>query len=234
MRMENYTVLLPAAGSGNRMGAGFNKLFLELDEKPILMHTLAVFEKDPACNGMILSVKEEERPIIERMLDQYSITKVKALVEGGAERQQSVAACIRAHQSDGIVLVHDAARPFIRQEVIVNLVDTASKHGAAIAGVLVKDTIKVALDGIVKETVDRSKLWTVQTPQAFQYGILKEASDRAEADGFLGTDESMIVERIGIDVRMVESSYDNVKMTTKEDLLFGEILLKHRRREDLL
>ncbi|HEX5563427.1 MAG TPA: 2-C-methyl-D-erythritol 4-phosphate cytidylyltransferase [Sporosarcina sp.] len=230
--METYTVLLPAAGSGKRMGAGFNKLFLEMAGKPILIHTLDVFERDPDCSGMILSVKYEEKPQIEEMLERFGITKVAALVEGGAERQQSVAACINAHQSGGIVLVHDAARPFIKRDVVRKLVEVALEEGAAIAGVQVKDTMKVAPDGIVEETVDRSKLWAIQTPQAFRYEILKEASDKAEAEGFLGTDESMIVERLGHPVRVVESTYDNVKMTTKEDLLFGEVLLKQRRQED--
>ncbi|WP_339253078.1 2-C-methyl-D-erythritol 4-phosphate cytidylyltransferase [Sporosarcina sp. FSL W8-0480] len=226
--MKMYTVMLPAAGSGRRMGAGFNKLFLELADKPILIHTLEVFEQDEKCSGMILSVKLEEKDEIERMLEQFGITKVKAIVEGGDERQQSVAACIRAHRLGGIVLVHDAARPFINRNVIHELVEVADEYGAAIAGVQVKDTMKLAPDGIVEETVDRSKLWAIQTPQAFRYGLLKEASDKAEADGFQGTDESMIVERIGHPVRIVESTYDNVKMTTKEDLLFGEVLLKRR------
>lgn len=230
--METYTVMLPAAGSGSRMGAGFNKLFLELSGKPILIHTLDVFEQDPNCSGMILSVKAEEKLQIEAMLDRFGITKVAALVEGGSERQQSVAACIGAHQSGGIVLVHDAARPFIHRTVIRKLVEAAREKGAAIAGVQVKDTMKVATDGIVEETVDRSRLWSIQTPQAFRYEILKEASEKAEAEGFLGTDESMIVERLGHPVRVVESTYDNVKMTTKEDLLFGEVLLKQRRQED--
>ncbi|MDN4606556.1 2-C-methyl-D-erythritol 4-phosphate cytidylyltransferase [Sporosarcina highlanderae] len=226
--MKKYTVMLPAAGSGRRMGAGFNKLFLQMAEKPILIHTLEVFEKDEHCSGMILSVKITEKQKIEKMLERFGITKVKALVEGGEERQHSVAACIRAHQSGGIVLVHDAARPFIDQNVIRKLVDVAAEHGAAIAGVQVKDTMKFAPDGIVEETVDRSKLWAIQTPQAFKYELLKEATDKAEVDGFLGTDESMIVERLGHPVRIVESTYDNVKMTTKEDLLFGEVLLKRR------
>ncbi|MBD7983677.1 2-C-methyl-D-erythritol 4-phosphate cytidylyltransferase [Sporosarcina sp. Sa2YVA2] len=231
--MKKYTVLIPAAGSGSRMGAGFNKLFLELVDKPILIHTLEVFENDPSCEGMILSVKEEERLDISRMIAQFGITKVKMLVEGGAERQQSVAACIHAHPSNGIILVHDAARPFIRHEVIRQLVETADVQGAAIAGVRVKDTMKTASDTIVEGTIDRSTLWSIQTPQAFRYEVLKEASDKAEADGFLGTDESMIVERLGFPVHIVESAYDNVKMTTKEDLLFGEVLLKHRRQEDV-
>lgn len=227
--MKTYTVMLPAAGSGRRMGAGFNKLFLEMAGKPILIHTLDVFEQDPDCSGMILSIKEDEKQEIEGMLERFGITKVVALVEGGAERQQSVASCIKVHKSGGIVLVHDAARPFINRDVIRELVDVAHEHGAAIAGVQVKDTMKFAPGGIVEETVDRSKLWTIQTPQAFRYELLKEASEKAEAQGFLGTDESMIVERLGYPVRVVESTYDNVKMTTKEDLLFGEVLLKQRR-----
>jgi 2-C-methyl-D-erythritol 4-phosphate cytidylyltransferase len=231
--MKTYTVMLPAAGSGRRMGAGFNKLFLEMAGKPILIHTLDVFEQDPACSGMILSVKEEERRQMEDMLERFGITKVTALVEGGVERQQSVAACIRAHRSGGIVLVHDAARPFINRHVISELVNVADEHGAAIAGVQVKDTMKFAPGGIVEETVDRSKLWSIQTPQAFRYDLLREASEKAESEGFLGTDESMIVERLGHPVRIVESTYDNVKMTTTEDLLFGEVLLKQRRQEDI-
>lgn len=225
----NYTVMMPAAGSGQRMGAGYNKLFLKLDDKPILAHTLDVFEGDPACEGIILAVKPAERNAIESMLEQFAITKVKTMVDGGGERQNSVAACIQAYNGDGIVLVHDAARPFIRRVVIGELVKVAAEYGAAIAGVRAKDTMKVASVGVVEKTVDREKLWIIQTPQAFRYALLQEASDKAEAEGFLGTDESMLVERLGHPVRIVESAYDNVKMTTQEDLVFGEILLKSSR-----
>ncbi|MEK3936999.1 2-C-methyl-D-erythritol 4-phosphate cytidylyltransferase [Sporosarcina sp. FSL W7-1349] len=228
-----YTVMLPAAGSGKRMGAGFNKLFLEIGETPILIHTLRVFDSDPACAGILLAVKPEEREQIRNMLERFGITKVKAFVEGGEERQHSVASCIGAHEGGGIVLVHDAARPFIRREVIRELVRTAAAQGAAIAGVKAKDTMKMARDGVVEKTVDREALWIIQTPQAFRYEVLQEAAQRAEVDGFLGTDESMLVERIGHPVHLVESTYDNVKMTTQEDLAFGEILLKRRLEEDL-
>ena len=140
---------------------------------------------------------------------------------------------LSAHEEDGIVLVHDAARPFIRRSVIQELVRAAAEYGAAIAGVKAKDTMKLAPVGIVEETVDRETLWIVQTPQAFKYEVLREAAhEKAEADGFLGTDESMLVERLGHPVRIVESTYDNVKMTTQEDLVFGEILLKRRQQED--
>ena len=223
---------MPAAGSGQRMGAGYNKLFLLLGEKPIFIHTLTVFEKDPACIGIILAVKSDERQGIESMLDQFVISKVKAIVDGGSERQYSVNACIQAHDKNGIVLVHDAARPFIRRSVIKELVETATSFGAAIAAVQAKDTMKLAPSGIVEETVDRDALWIVQTPQAFRYEVLADAANKAEMEGFLGTDESMLVERLGNPVRIVTSTYDNVKMTTQEDLAFGEILLKRQQQED--
>ncbi|HEX5564421.1 MAG TPA: 2-C-methyl-D-erythritol 4-phosphate cytidylyltransferase [Sporosarcina sp.] len=228
-----YTVFIPAAGSGKRMGAGQNKLFLPLAGKPILIHTLEVFEKDPACQGIMLAVKPEERADIQRKLANFSITKVKALVDGGSERQHSVAACIHAYDRDGIVLVHDAARPFIRRAVIHSLVKTAQESGAAIAAVRVKDTMKRVYDGTVEETVDRETLWIVQTPQAFRYEVLKQAADSAIAEGFVGTDESMLVERVGFPVKIVESTYDNVKMTTKEDLVYGEAILASRREEEI-
>jgi len=228
MAIVNYTVMMPAAGSGQRMDAGYNKLFLKLDDKPILIHTLQVFEGDPACVGVILAVKPDERAQIQSMLDQFTIHKVIALVDGGGERQDSVAACIHAHVGGGIVLVHDAARPFIHRSVITELVKVAEKHGAAIAGVRAKDTMKYVESGVIEGTVDREKLWVIQTPQAFRYELLQLASAQAQAEGFLGTDESMLVERLGEPIRIVESTYDNVKMTTQEDLVFGEILLKRK------
>lgn len=223
--------MMPAAGSGQRMGAGQNKLFLRLDGKPIFIHTLSVFENDPACEGIIIAIKPAEREEIQSMLDTFGITKVTAIVNGGSERQHSVAACIKAHASGGVVLVHDAARPFLHRHVISKLVKKAAVSGAAIAGVQAKDTMKLAPSGIVEKTIDRGALWVIQTPQAFQYDVLKNASEQATVDGFLGTDESMLVERMGHPVHIVESTYDNVKMTTQDDLVFGEILLDRRKEE---
>lgn len=227
-----YTVLLPAAGSGKRMGAGQNKLFLELRNVPILIHTLRVFEEDPKCKHIVLAVKKEEQVFIEQLLIKYSITKVAAITEGGAERQHSVYACLKASPDQGIVLVHDAARPFIKQEVIHRLVQTAMQSGAAVAAVRAKDTMKKAQNGIIQETVDREILWIIQTPQAFQFSLLEKAEKLANEDGFLGTDESMLVERLGKQVYIVESTYDNVKMTTQEDLLFGEVILNKVEQEE--
>lgn len=224
-----YEVVLPAAGSGKRMGAGQNKLFLKLLEKPILIHTLEVFQQDPSCTGIWLAVKPEERAHIQKLLEQFEITKVKGLPDGGAERQHSVHSCMKEMQQVDIVLVHDAARPFITHDIIANLVQNAHEFGAAIAGVRAKDTMKkVSTNGIIEETVDRESLWMVQTPQAFRFELIKEAEDIAEKVGFLGTDEAMLMERLGHQVHIVESSYENVKMTTQEDLVFGEAILRKR------
>ncbi|MFJ7840912.1 2-C-methyl-D-erythritol 4-phosphate cytidylyltransferase [Lysinibacillus sphaericus] len=227
-----YEVVLPAAGSGKRMGAGQNKLFLELLEKPILIHTLEVFEQDENCTGIWLAVKPEERAVIQKMLANYGISKVKGLPEGGAERQHSVHACMKEMEQVDIVLVHDAARPFITHDIIANLVQSANNFGAAIAGVRAKDTMKKVRNGIIEETVDRESLWMIQTPQAFRFDLIVEAEDVAEKVGFLGTDEAMLVERLGHEVHIVESNYENVKMTTKEDLLFGEAILRKRALEN--
>ncbi|MFJ7649682.1 2-C-methyl-D-erythritol 4-phosphate cytidylyltransferase [Lysinibacillus sp. NPDC097279] len=223
-----YEVVLPAAGSGKRMGAGQNKLFLELLGKPILIHTLEVFEQDENCTGIWLAVKPEERAFIREMLSSYGISKVKGLPDGGAERQHSVHSCMKEMEQVDIVLVHDAARPFITHAIIANLVQSAHDFGAAIAGVRAKDTMKKVRDGIIEETVDRESLWMIQTPQAFRFDLIVEAEDVAEKVGFLGTDEAMLVERLGHAVHIVESTYENVKMTTKEDLLFGEAILRRR------
>lgn len=224
-----YTVMIPAAGSGSRMGAGHNKLFLKIGEKSILRHTADVFLEDPDCERLILAVRPDEKEEIERVLEAPRQPKPIIFTAGGGERQDSVAACLAAYEGDGIVLVHDAARPFIDRPVISDLVRTAHEQGAAIAAVKAKDTVKLADNGTVLETLNRANLWMVQTPQAFRYSVLKGASDSAVRDGFLGTDESMLVERAGFPVQIVEGSYDNVKMTTQEDLAVGEILLKRRK-----
>lgn len=223
-----YEVVLPAAGSGKRMGAGQNKLFLQLHDCPILIHTLQVFEQDAACTGIWLAVKPEERDYIQSLLQQYDISKVKGLPSGGEERQHSVHSCLKEMNKVEVVLVHDAARPFITHDTIERLTIAAYEKGAAIAGVRAKDTMKKVRDGLIVETVDRDSLWMIQTPQAFRFDLLKEAEDVAEKIGFLGTDEAMLVERLGHEVHIVESTYENVKMTTQEDLIFGEAILANR------
>lgn len=228
----NYTVVLPAAGSGKRMKANKNKLLLELFDKPIFIYTLEVFQRDPNCESIWLAVKEDEQSLMEQLVAEYGITKVRGFASGGAERQDSVRACLEMIPACDVVLVHDAARPFIDAEVISRLAAEAADSGAAIAGVRVKDTIKKAAIGVITETVERENLWIIQTPQAFQYSLIKTAAAAASAAGFLGTDEAMLVERLGHPVKIIESNYENVKMTTPDDLIYGKAILESRRQEE--
>ncbi|WP_088006728.1 2-C-methyl-D-erythritol 4-phosphate cytidylyltransferase [Indiicoccus explosivorum] len=228
----NYTAILPAAGSGRRMKAGKNKLLLELSGKPVFIHTLEVFEQDPACEAVWLAVKQEERDVIESEIRRLGLKKVAGFADGGTERQDSVRACLEVIPECEVVLVHDAARPFVSQEVITRLAEAAQEQGAAIAGVRVKDTIKKEKEGFVSETIDRESLWMIQTPQAFRYGLLLEAVKSAAEQGFLGTDEAMLAERIGQRVQIVESSYENIKITTPDDLIHGKAILASRQQEE--
>jgi 2-C-methyl-D-erythritol 4-phosphate cytidylyltransferase len=225
-----YHVIIPAAGQGKRMGAGKNKLLLTLQATPILIHTLKVFEADHKCAGIILAIHPDDEQEFKSLLKEYGIHKVSSLVTGGKERQDSVYNGLMAVSSiDGVVLVHDAARPFIKMETIHKLVDAAGKDGGAIVAVPVKDTIKKAVNNQVSETVERSSLWSVQTPQAFRVSVLLEAHNKAAREQFLGTDESSLVERIPHPVSIIEGDYDNIKLTTPEDIYFAEAILRKRK-----
>jgi 2-C-methyl-D-erythritol 4-phosphate cytidylyltransferase len=222
-----YQVIIPAAGQGKRMGAGKNKLLLTLEGVPILIHTLRVFEADDECTGIILAISPSDEQQFKSLLKEYGIHKVSSLVNGGKERQDSVYNGLEAvHALDGIVLVHDAARPFIKIDTIHRLVEAAGKDGGAIVAVPVKDTIKKAANGVVAETVERSSLWAVQTPQAFRTSVLLEAHNKAMREQFIGTDESSLVERIPHPVSIIEGDYDNIKLTTPEDLYFAQAILR--------
>lgn len=219
-----YEVVIPANGQGKRMKAGKNKLFIELSGTPIIVYTLRVFEEDPNCRGIILSINPTEEDYFIQMIATYDLKKVKKLVTGGKERQQSVYNGLK-HAGEEIILVHDGARPFIDQVQISELTSSASLHGGAVIAVPVKDTIKKAADKKVLETVERSSLWAVQTPQAFRVSILKRAHEQAELESFLGTDDASLLERINEQVVIIEGTYDNIKITTQEDLYFAEAIL---------
>ncbi|MBM7663388.1 2-C-methyl-D-erythritol 4-phosphate cytidylyltransferase [Bacillus mesophilus] len=223
----NYKVIIPAAGQGKRMKAGKNKQFILLGTKPVIIHTLSVFEKDKDCTEIILVVNKDEVDTFKTLLKEHHIHKVKQLINGGEERQHSVYNGLKQVDSDTeLVLVHDGARPFITIEKIQLLVQEASKTGAAILAVPVKDTIKRVTNGQVDETVERSSLWTVQTPQAFRVNHLLEAYNLASKTGFLGTDEASLVEQLNKPISVVTGDYDNIKLTTPEDLIYGESILK--------
>lgn len=223
-----YQVIIPAAGSGKRMGAGRNKLFIEVAGRPVILHTLDVFASDLYCKKIILAIQPNDESQFRNILAGHPGNGKIAYVYGGDERQHSVYNGLKAAGGQ-IILVHDGARPFIRQHTISRLVQAAHDNGAAIAAVPVKDTIKRADRNQVVETVDRSGLWQIQTPQAFRLPILMSAHEQAKEQGYVGTDEASLVEKTGQPVMIIESDYDNIKLTTPEDLYFAEAILAKRR-----
>jgi 2-C-methyl-D-erythritol 4-phosphate cytidylyltransferase len=222
--------LIPAAGMGKRMGAGINKQYLLLHDKPIVAHTIAVFEQALFIDDIYVIVPEAEIPYCrEHVIDRYGFAKVRAIVAGGSERQHSVLNGLRAvtdPQDDDVVLIHDGVRPFIPELVLERAVAAALEHDGALVAVPSKDTVKVVTDGIIRDTPAREQLWLAQTPQAFRYGIIRAAHEIAEAEGFLGTDDAMLVERLGKEVHIVLGDYRNIKITTPEDLILAEAFLK--------
>jgi 2-C-methyl-D-erythritol 4-phosphate cytidylyltransferase len=221
-----YEVVIPAAGQGKRMKTGRNKLFLELSGTPLIVYTLQVFDRDPQCKKMILAINPAEEEIFTSLLQSYSIQKPIVFVSGGAERQHSVYNGLKEIQNTEIVLVHDGARPFVQADLLTKLIKTAVERGSAIPAVPVKDTVKKVKGTTVVETVERSSLWAVQTPQAFRVSVLRKAHEKAAEEGFLGTDDASLVERINEEVVIVEGDYHNIKITTPEDLLFAEAILQ--------
>ena len=229
--MSKVTVLIPAAGAGKRMGKAPAKQFLALGDKPILAHTLLAFQRASEIDEIIPILSEEDlETCLGEIIEAYHITKVKTLVVGGKERQNSVANGLQKLEKDAaIVLVHDGVRPFVTPEMIKEAVDYAKRGECVAMGVPIKDTIKEVNDqGMVRHTLDRSRLWAIQTPQAFPVKALKRAYEEASKQRVYGTDDATIVERMGGSVRVLMGSYENIKITTPEDLMLAEEILKRR------
>lgn len=221
------SAVIVAAGRGTRMNMDINKVYVEVYGKPILARTIQVFEKCSYIDEIILVVGSQELiHCKQNVIDFYGFTKVKALVCGGEERQNSVYNGILEVSEDcDIVLIHDGARPFVTEDNIIDSIDAAYEYGAASVAVPVKDTIKVSdTEDFASETLDRSKLWSIQTPQAFRYGVIAQAHERAVKEGFMGTDDAVLVERMGQKMKLVPGNYYNIKITTKEDLCIARAI----------
>jgi 2-C-methyl-D-erythritol 4-phosphate cytidylyltransferase len=227
--MQNYYVVIPAAGQGKRMNAGKNKQFLLIDKIPLLIHTLRVFEEDLLCKGIVIVVNKDEEESIRSLVKKYKIKNVIHIVVGGEERQQSVYCGLQKIDGNPIVLIHDGARPFIQLEDVHHVVKTTDAKGAAVIAVPVKDTVKLVDDNEIVQTVDRSALWSAQTPQGFHLEEIKNAHKKAAHEGFVGTDDASLMEYLNRPVAIVEGNYENLKITTPEDLLFAEAIIKKRK-----
>jgi len=226
--------IIPAAGIGSRMGHK-KKNYLKLLGKPVLAHTLAPFESCTHISAIIIVVPRTDMDYCRRhIVKKYGFTKVVAIVAGGNERQHSVSNGIKAALpfDPAIIMVHDGARPLVTESIIEETIRATRSCGAAVCAVPVKDTIKESIGGYVKATLERNALRAVQTPQAFKRDIIVEAYRMALEDGVLCTDESALVERTGTRVRIVCGSYENIKITTPEDLAVATSILRTRAKAD--
>ena len=237
-------VIIPAAGLGTRMAApakpgkrpGPSKQFAEISGVPILILTLRKIAVVEPVKEIYVALPKGEAEQFRSRLEKESFAKRVHLVEGGENRQQSVAnalAQVKAETED-VVLVHDAVRPFVDAEIIRNVIAAAQKHGAAVAGVPAVDTVKqverTAEGAIVTATIPRERVVQAQTPQGFRFEVIRKAFDEALADSFTGTDEASLVERAGHEVAVVMGSARNIKITTPADLELAEFYLSLERR----
>lgn len=225
--MSGTSAVIPAAGKGERFGRGSNKVFAEASGKPLLAYTLDAFERSELIDEIIIVVAESEIDEARRVAETFDISKVKAVVAGGNHRQDSVWQGISAvSDASDIIAIHDGARPLVSQETIQATVAAARFYGAGVAAVPVVDTIKSAdPDAMVTSTPDRNSLWAIQTPQTFKKDVLHRAFERAKEDGYYATDDAALVEHLGHPVKLVMGAYDNIKVTTPQDLDFVETRL---------
>ena len=216
--------VIAAGGQGKRMKSSMSKQFLTVKGHPILYYTLSTFEAMGVLGEILLVVGRDDIDNAQReILDRYRFKKVR-LIEGGSQRQDSVYNGLRGLSSQtDIVVIHDGVRPFVTRKIINRSIEAAKKYKAVGAAVPVKDTIKVVGENnTIIKTPDRRSLWAMQTPQTFDFDLILRAHEEAMADGFYGTDDAMLVERMGLDVKIIEGAYENIKITTPEDIMVAE------------
>jgi 2-C-methyl-D-erythritol 4-phosphate cytidylyltransferase len=226
--MRDIAVIIPAGGTGKRMGSRLPKQFLRLGGESVMLRSLRVFERIAAVRQIIIAVPHEHIQRTQRLVQNGKCRKVTAIVEGGQERQDSVRVALDwVVGSPDLVLIHDAVRPLVSLEVVKGVIEAAHRWGAAVVGVKVKDTIKTeGKRGFYGRTLPRHLLWAVQTPQGFKTHLIIKAHRQAHRAGFCGTDDASLVERMRIPVRIVEGSARNLKITTKDDLRIAELWLR--------
>jgi|SRR5208283_3070492 len=238
LRVNKIAAILPAAGFGRRFGAGENKSLYEFMGRPLVVWALQALQAVADIGEIIPVVKEEDLKAAADLVEHYKITKVRQIVPGGRERQDSVYNGLRALDKEtSVVVIHDGARPLVDCLLIKNSISELDSFDGIVAGVPVKDTIKEVEgkgqgtkghgreDGlVVRRTLDRNVLWAVQTPQTFHYAKIMEAHVKAHAEGFCATDDAALIEHYGGRIRIIQGSYLNLKITTLEDVSIAETL----------
>ena len=221
-----YAIIV-AAGKGNRLKGAMRKQYIALDGVPILRHTLNKFDSCDRVNQIVLVVPEADLDYCRNeILMTAELQKEVHLVGGGAERQDSVFIGLKTIESDnGIVLIHDGVRPFVRDSHLVACIDGAAEFGACILGIPAFDTVKkVSAKNEITQTLKREKLWLAQTPQAFELTLIKKAHKAAKHEGFIGTDDASLVERLGGTVKIIPGSRNNIKITDQSDLALAQAI----------
>ena len=231
MKKEKVTAIVLAAGQGTRMGGKTAKQYLLLDGRPVLYYALLAFEKS-MVDEIILVAGEKDLPFCRtEIVEKYGFSKVTRIVAGGKERYHSVYQGLKAAGGADYVLIHDGARPFVSDDIISRTIEAVKKEKACVVAMPVKDTIKIANeDHYAIETPNRSKVWMIQTPQAFSYDLILHAYEKVLASGdAVIPDDAMVLEKAeNIPVKLVQCSYTNIKITTPEDMKIAEIFLKDR------
>ena len=222
------SAIIPAAGSGKRLKSKTKKQYLEIQGKPLLYYTLRVLHKSKNIDEIVIVAPKNDLTFTRKdIVEKFEFSKVKCVVEGGIERQDSVKNGFDSISTDtDIVVIHDAARPLINVDLIKKVVASAGKNGSAITALQITDTLKMAVEGVVKNTFPRENFWRSQTPQAFNYNILNECYDRKLNEEAIFTDEAQMVEYAGFEVSLVEGWEYNIKITTNDDFKLAGFLLK--------
>jgi 2-C-methyl-D-erythritol 4-phosphate cytidylyltransferase len=228
--MKFVSVIVLAAGKGQRLKSRVSKPLVKVGTKPLLAYSLKAFARNPRVNEIIVVVSQSNARAVSVMLKDFHPAKIKKIILGGKRRQDSVSNGLKSLDAKAdLVIIHDAARPFITKEMIDNIMREASEAGAAIAAVPVKATIKEVSGDYVKKSLERSSLWEIQTPQVFKRSLIQQAYERfGKCDV---TDDAMLVERMGVKPRVVYGSYTNIKVTTPEDLVIAEAIAKKWKTE---
>ena len=225
------TAILLAAGKGRRMGSEVYKQFLIIKNKPVLYYSLQCFETSDIIDDIILVAGNDMEGQCRQIIEENGFTKVSAIVTGGKERYDSVYNGLLSCKNPDYVFIHDGARPFITTDILERCFETVQKSGACVTGMPSKDTVKISDEnGFVTDTPDRRKVWIIQTPQVFSYKLILDAHRKIRDEGTEGiTDDAMIIERMtDVRVKLAEGSYDNIKITTPEDIAVAEAILNSR------
>lgn len=231
MQKEKCTAIILAAGQGKRMGTKIQKQYLEILGKPVLFYSLNTFQKSDIIDEIILVVGENQEEYCQKeIVEKFGITKVSKIVRGGSERYNSVWNALQVMTEDGFVFIHDGARPFVTEEILAHAYKAVQEEKACVVGMPAKDTIKIVDDNrFAKETPDRNYVWLVQTPQVFETSLIKKAYSLLMKQEIIQvTDDAMVVEKmLQRNVKLVEGSYENIKITTPEDLKIAETILSN-------